>query len=69
MDDAPAKRHFAVISMFRLGGAIMVVIALLQINQVIDWMPDTLSYLLLAFGIVEFFYMPIVLARRWRTPD
>lgn len=72
MDDAAAKealakQRFLVITMTRLGGAVMVVIALMQINGVMDWMPEMLSYLLLAFGIVEFFYLPIILARRWST--
>ncbi|WOE74458.1 hypothetical protein [Alterisphingorhabdus coralli] len=68
MDEAHARRRFMIISLVRFSGVIIVMVALLAINGVIVGLPDIFSYGLLAIGLVEFFFVPIVLARMWRTP-
>ncbi|MEM1132958.1 MAG: hypothetical protein AAGH53_08480 [Pseudomonadota bacterium] len=68
MDEDIAKKRFAIISMVRLGSAALVLIGLLRINKVIDWIPEMLGFLSLAFGLAVFFFIPVVLVRRWRTP-
>jgi len=63
-----AKKRFFLISMTRLSGAILVMLGILVVNQNIDW-PTMVGYVLIVVGLVDMFYLPLVLARRWRSPD
>lgn len=62
----PAVRRFYAIQMLRFAGALMVVTAILAINDAIA-LPDAMSYVLLAFGLAGFFVVPTLLARKWST--
>ena len=62
----PAARRFFVIQMLRLTGAIMVVVAILILTDTLD-VPDIVGYVLLAFGLADFFVVPTLLSRRWST--
>ncbi len=62
-----AKKRFFVISITRLSGAILVMLGLLVVNGNIDW-PTMVGYALVAIGLVEMFLLPLMLARRWRSP-
>ncbi|MEO1045462.1 MAG: hypothetical protein AAFX04_08500 [Pseudomonadota bacterium] len=68
-DETQAKQRFAVINILRLGGAVLVVLALLMINGTIGGLPDIVAYVLLVVGLFDFFVVPLLLARRWRSPE
>lgn len=67
MDDT-AKRRFFLINIVRLSGLVMVLIALAiyygRINA-----PVEAAYVLAVLGVIEFFFMPQYLSRKWRTRD
>ena len=65
-DADPAARRFYAIQLLRLGGALMVVGAILAMNGAVA-LPDVIAYLLLALGLTGFFIMPTFLARKWSS--
>lgn len=65
-DDA-ARNRWLVISLVRLAGVALVVIGLLIVRQVIP-QPAWSGYLLIAFGLLDVFLVPLFLARKWRSP-
>lgn len=67
MNDELARKRFFVIQAVRIAGAVQVLLALLVINQRLDW-PAWIGYLLFANGFIDVFLVPILLAKRWRTP-
>ena len=63
-----ARQRFFLLQMVRLGGAVMAMIgAVILSGRLID-MPE-LGYVLLVLGAVEFFLLPNLISRGWRTPD
>lgn len=67
MHDDPAKAHFILIQLNRLFGAIMVVAGILGATGTVA-MGDWFAYALLVVGVIEFFIVPQILARAWRSP-
>ncbi|NNC60472.1 MAG: hypothetical protein HKO05_10840 [Erythrobacter sp.] len=66
--EALARQRFFMLQALRLGGAIMAMIGAIIISgQFVD-MP-ALGYVLLVLGAVEFFVLPNMVARKWRSPD
>ena len=65
--DKARARHL-VISVQRLLGAALIVLGLLALNGALDW-GKTAGAVLVILGLVDFAVLPIVLARRWRTPS
>ena len=63
----PAKRRFFTIQAVRLAGVACVVLGMLIAAQRIAW-PVWLGYLLIANGLIDFFVIPVKLARKWRSP-
>lgn len=63
----PAQARFAFIAFHRLLGAAMVVVGILVTQHAIAW-PTKIGWVLLGLGLVDFFVMPLVFARLWRTP-
>ena len=63
----PAKGRFIVMQAMRLGGVLMVIGAVLILSGRVSG-PPALAYGLLLFGAIEFFAMPYLLAKRWKTP-
>ena len=73
MNDHPnpeeqAKARFFLMNMIRLLGAIMVILGMLVTGGTLAW-PKVVGYALLVFGLIDFFVVPLVLARKWRSPD
>ena len=59
------------IQLLRLSGVAMVLIGLLIAagrTEMLAGIPDAIGYVLIAVGLVDFFVVPTLLARRWRTP-
>ncbi len=63
----PAKARFLMLQLMRLGGLLLVLGGILIVADKISG-PPFLGYGLLVLGIFEFLFMPLMLARRWRTP-
>ncbi|WP_164117818.1 hypothetical protein [Sphingorhabdus sp. Alg239-R122] len=64
-----AQTRFAIISLVRLAGTIMVAIGLLSVAQAMDWIPAGVNYAMVIIGFFMAFIAPRLLARRWRSPD
>lgn len=67
MSDDPAKARFFLIQLNRLFGAVMVLVGILGVTGTID-VDDWFAYALLFVGAIEFFVVPQILARAWRSP-
>ena len=66
----PAVARFAVIQAMRASGAMLVMAGFAVLSHhfaALSGMPDLVGYLLLGVGLVDFFVVPQVLARRWRS--
>lgn len=67
-DPDPAAARYAVIQLARLSGMAIVVIGAAMLGGAIPG-PRALAVGLFVGGAVEFFAVPLLLARRWRSPD
>ncbi|MEW4448658.1 hypothetical protein [Qipengyuania sp. JC766] len=65
--DDLARTRFFLMSMMRLGGAVLALIgAVLVSGRIVD--APILGYGLIVIGMVEFFFLPKLMAKRWRSP-
>lgn len=68
----PAMARFAVLQLVRLSGAVLVLLGVLAVSgRAPAWLaglPVAAGYGLAALGMFEFFALPRLLARRWRSP-
>ncbi len=71
MDDAEkrAQTRFGIISLVRLGGAILAAIGLLSVAGAIEWVPQAIAYMCVIAGLFGTLIAPRLLARRWRSDD
>lgn len=67
VSDDVARNRWLIISALRLGGVAMVVIGILILRQILGGSP-VVGYGLLAIGLIDFMVVPLLLARRWRSP-
>ncbi|MFV0644441.1 MAG: hypothetical protein ACK5NN_08070 [Sphingomonadaceae bacterium] len=67
MSKDPAAGRFAILSLLRLLGAVLVMLGILAVRQRLG-LPEEAGYLMLGTGLICFFIAPQILARRWRTP-
>ena len=67
MNEDQAKSRFIAINAIRLTGIAMFLVGLLIVAGKIE-LPAIAGYVLLAMGLVEILVMPVILARRWKTP-
>ncbi|GAA4051487.1 hypothetical protein [Parerythrobacter jejuensis] len=66
-DDEKAKQRFMLLQLARLSGIIMAGLGVLIISgRLVDNPP--LGYALFVVGAIEFFVLPIILAKRWKSP-
>ena len=63
----PARARFFVLNAVRVTGVALVAIGILVLRGVID-LPELIGWVLIPVGLLEVFVMPLVLARKWRTP-
>ena len=64
----PAQGRWVMLQLMRLGGVLLAVGGMVIIGGAIEG-PPALGYGLLAFGLFEFFAMPVMMAKRWKTPE
>ena len=70
MSGDPAVARWAAIQLTRLLGVAMTVAGILIVVRrlpALDFVPPPLGYLLVAVGLADFFVVPLLLARRWRS--
>ena len=70
MDEAEelARSRFMKLQLIRLSGVAMAMLGAVIISGRLIDMPE-LGYVLLVLGAVEFFLLPNLVAKNWRTPD
>jgi hypothetical protein len=66
-DDADARTRWMVINLTRLVGVAMVLVGMLAVAGRIG-IPPVAGYGFIAFGLFDVFWVPLILARKWRTP-
>jgi len=67
VDDETARRRWSVIQAVRFAGVALVLVAILIRYAVIP-APLAVGVALIVVGLVGTFFMPVMLARKWRTP-
>ena len=67
-DEETVARRFWVIQMARLSAFIMVFIGALIVSKIID-LPDFVGYIILVIGLAEFFVVPAVLSKHWKSGE
>lgn len=67
-DKTLARNRFWVLNLVRLLGLAMVLMGIAVEYGKLD-MPKPAGYILVVLGLFEFFFMPNIVAKRWRTPN
>ena len=67
-NDDLAKQRFLMLSAIRLVSIAMIVVGLLVLSGKIA-MPRPAGAVFAVFGLLEFLFLPLILARKWKTPD
>ena len=62
-----SRGRFLVMNAVRLAGVVMVGVGILIVEQVIPE-PAIAGYVILVVGLFDIFAVPLILARKWRTP-
>jgi hypothetical protein len=65
--DDVARNRWLVINAVRLGGVAMVLVGILGLRGVFQY-PAIAGYLLVVVGLFDIFAVPLLLARKWRSP-
>ena len=64
----PAAARFFALQAIRLSGVVMAVIGALILGKVVD-LPQAVGYVLLVVGGLDFFVVPTLLAKKWKSPE
>lgn len=64
----PAIARFWMLQLMRLGGLLLVIAGIIIIAGKLP-APRGLGYGLFLLGAFEFFYLPRMLAKRWKSPE
>ena len=62
-----ARGRWMAINAVRAGGAAMVLVGILGLEGVIEY-PAIAGYILVAVGVIDIFFVPLIMARKWRSP-
>jgi hypothetical protein len=66
----PAAGRFAVLQLVRLSGALLALAGVLIVSGKVGWLPrlpEAAGYVLIAAGLIDFYALPPLLARRWKS--
>jgi len=66
--EALAKKRFIALNLIRITGLVLVLLGIAIAQGVID-LPRMVGIVLALFGLYDFFFMPRMLANRWKSPD
>jgi len=61
------RARFLIMNVARLSGVVMILVGILILQGVLD-VPEVVGWVFIPVGMFEFFVMPTILARKWRTP-
>ena len=64
----PAAARFFALQAIRLSGLVMAVFGALILGKVVD-LPQAVGYVLLVLGGLDFFVVPTLLAKKWKSPE
>ncbi|ABD27276.1 hypothetical protein Saro_2840 [Novosphingobium aromaticivorans DSM 12444] len=68
-----AMRRFFLLQAVRASGAVLVLLGVLvqtgRAPALLEGLPPVAGIVMAAAGLLDFFFLPRALARRWRTPD
>ena len=67
-EETKAQQRFLVLNFIRISGAIMLVIGLAVIGNGLFGLPVAAGYALFAVGIADFILVPLLLAKKWKSP-
>ena len=67
-EETKAQQRFLVLNLVRIGGAIMLAIGLAVISNGTFGLPVAAGYVLFLIGMFEFMLVPLLLAKRWKSP-
>ena len=68
----PAIARFAVLQLVRLSGTLLVLAGALVASRKVGWLsglPEAAGYVLMAAGLADFFALPPLPAKRWRSSE
>lgn len=65
--DTLAKQRFMIMQVMRLAGVALFVFGILIVMGMVP-LPAIAGYVLAVVGIFDAFMMPVILARRWKSP-
>lgn len=68
MSDDPARARHGIISAVRLAGVVLVLLGVLESRGFLG-LPGGAAYVMVGVGLLGVFLAPLILARRWRTPE
>jgi membrane protein YdbS with pleckstrin-like domain len=64
--DALARQRYMIMNAARLGGVALLMFGIAIIQRVIDW-PFAAGVVIAVAGFVDFFVVPLLLARAWKS--
>ena len=62
-----ARGRWMAINLLRIAGVAMVIVGLLGLQGVFEY-PAIAGYVLVGVGLLDVFLVPLILARKWRSP-
>jgi len=68
MDDSQARNRFLAISLLRLAGALLILFGMVIAAGRLPEVPRLVGIIAVLVGALDFALVPLMLARRWRTP-
>jgi hypothetical protein len=67
-EETKAQYRFLIINIIRITGAIMLVLGLAIIARGAFGLPKAAGYVLFFVGILDFMLVPLLLAKKWKSP-
>ncbi len=67
-EETKSQYRFLVINIVRISGAIMLTLGLAIIARGLFGLPAAAGYLLFLVGLADFMLVPLLLAKRWKSP-
>jgi len=65
--DDPAKARWAMLQLIRAGGLLFILGGMVILSDAVSG-PPVLGIGLLLIGLFAFFFLPVMIARRWKSP-
>jgi len=65
----PARTRFMVLQLVRLSGAVLVLVGAMAMSGRLGTVPASAGYGLVGAGLADFFVVPLLLSRRWKSRE